>query len=136
MMNLSSSRPALARRANPSATFSVVLGLLGTAAAIAIWATQLHRTGLVGDVYFPTYAAVLANFWSVAAWWAVTLLCPVLAAISGHTGLRRKEVRQDGVTRGRPAAVTGVILAYLVILLSSGVLLASLLIHFITIMTG
>ena len=135
-MHLYSSPPVLARRANPTATFSLMLGLLGTAAAITIWGTQFHRTGLVGDFSFLTYEAVWANFWSLAAWWGVTLVCPVLAAISGHIGLRRVEERQDGVTGGGPAAWTGLALAYLVIVLSSGLLLVSFVIHCITIMTG
>jgi hypothetical protein len=110
--------------------------VLGSAAAVAIWGTQLHRTGLVGNVYFPTSAAILENVLSVVAWWGVTLVCPVLAAISGHVGLRRVNERQDGVTGGGPAAMTGLILAYLVILLSTGLLLASLLVHLITILSG
>jgi hypothetical protein len=118
-MNLYSTRPVLARRANPLATLSLVLGVLGTAAALAIWGVQLHLTGLGWDVPFLTYAAVWANFWSQAAWWGVTLFCPVLAAISAHTGLRRVEERQDGVTGGGPAAMTGLILGYLVIHISS-----------------
>jgi hypothetical protein len=113
-----------------------VLGVLGITAAAAIWGTQLHRAGLVGDVYFPTPTAIVENFLSVVAWWGVTLVCPVLAAISGHGGLRRVHERQDGVTGGGPAATTGVILAYLVILLSTGLLLASLVVHFITILSG
>lgn len=110
--------------------------MLGTAAAAAIWGTQLHRAGLVGDVSFPTPTAIVDNFLAVVAWWGVTLVCPILAAIGGHVGLRRVEERQDGVTSGGPAAMTGVMLAYLVILLSTGLLLASLLIHFFTLLSG
>jgi hypothetical protein len=118
------------------ATLSLVLGLLGTAAAIVIWGTQLHQTGMGWGISYPTYAAVWANFWSQAAWWGVTLLCPALAAISGPIGLRRVEELQDGVTGGESAAWTGLILAYLVILLSSGMLLVSFLIHIIITLSG
>jgi hypothetical protein len=135
-MNLPSLRPTLARRANPSATFSPVLGVLGIAAALAIWGTQLHRAGLVGDVSFPTATAIVDNFLAVVAWWGGTLVCPVLAAISGHVGLWRVHERQDGVTGGGPAAMTGLLLAYLAILLSTGLLLASLLVHLISLLSG
>jgi hypothetical protein len=135
-MNLYPPRPVLARRANPPATISLVLGVLGAAAAIAIWGALLHLTGLGWGVYFPTYAAVWANFWSQAEWWAVTVFCPVLAAISGHIGLRRVEERQDGVTLGGPAAMTGLILGYVVILLSSGMLLVSFVLHIIITLSG
>jgi hypothetical protein len=113
-----------------------VLGVLGTAAALAIWGIQLQRTGMGWDVSFLTYAAVWAHFWSQAAWWGVTLFCPVLAAIIGHIGLRRVEERQDGVTGGGPAAMTGLILGYLVILVSSGMLLVSFVIHIIITLSG
>jgi hypothetical protein len=112
------------------------MGVLGTAAAIAIWGIQIYRTGLGWDVPFPTYAAVWANFWSQAAWWVVTLVCPVLAAIGGRFGLRRVEELQDGVTVGESAAWTGLILGYLVIVLSSGMLLASFVLHIIITLSG
>jgi hypothetical protein len=135
-MNLYSPRTTLSRRGNPLATVSLALGVLGVAAALAVWATQLHRTGLEGDFGFPTYRALLSNFWSVMAWWRVTLVVPIAAAITGHEGLRRIYERQDGVTGGMPAAAAGQVLAYLVIVVSTGIVLVSFLIHYVASMTG
>jgi hypothetical protein len=118
------------------AALSLVLGLLGSAVAVAIWGIQLHQTGLGWGIAFLTYAAVWANFWAQAAWWVVTLVCPILAAISGHIGLRRVQELQEGVTGGVSAAWTGLILAYLMILLSSGMLLGSFVIHIIITLSG